>query len=153
MAHGAFRELDSVRTRILRAGFVIFAVLVVLVAVLFSSPKSFFALYRYYHDFASGSEEIITGSAHGVTIGQTKQEAMHDMMAYHAGTKVYLGLCKYRAEWKCAKLSQMDAYDDFISEDIWFFSLIYGCCDDIKLYFENGKLIKIRRYWSPGSIP
>ena len=153
MAHGALRELYAVRTRLLRSGIVILAVLVVLAVILFSSPKLFFTLYGYYHDLASGSEEIRTGSAYGVTIGQTKREAMHDMMAFHAGTRVYLGICKYRQKWRCAKLSQMDGYDDFIEKDIWHFSLIYGCCDSVKLYFDNGKLIEIRRIWSPGSIP
>ena len=69
MAHGALRELDAVRARILRAGIVTLVVVVVLAVVLFSSPKLYFTLYGYYHDFASGSEEIMTGSAHGVTIG------------------------------------------------------------------------------------
>ena len=78
MAHGALRELDAVRIRILRAGIVTLIVVVVLVVVLFSSPKLFFTLYGYYYDFASGSEEIMTDSAYGATIGQTKQEAMHD---------------------------------------------------------------------------
>lgn len=127
----------------------IFVAVVVAIFCLANLPVGF----DIYYKLASGTEVVETGSAYGVTIGQTKQEAMHDMMTYHAETKVYLGLCKYRSEWKCAKLSQMDGYDDFIEEDIWHFSLIYGCCDFVDLYFKNGKLVKIRRDWSPGSIP
>lgn len=124
-----------------------------LVAFFVVKPGILLEIVVFYGDLFSGSEVYESGAAYGVTIGQTKDESIVSLYDHFADQKIYLGICNYIDERECPTLYRIVAFPDFTDKDMWHLSFIYGCCDNLKLYFEDGKLIKIRRYWSPGSIP
>lgn len=124
-----------------------------LAALLVANPGVLLEALEFYVRFFTESEVYESGTAYGVTIGQTKEEAIVGLYDHFADQKVYLGLCKYIDESECPTLYRITAHDDFTGENVWYLSFIYGCCDSLKLYFEEGRLIRIWRHWSPGGLP
>jgi hypothetical protein len=115
---------------------------------------AFFSLIMVYVYYGKTADPVVfqEGTAHGVTIGASRDQVYSDLIKAFPIRKLTLYGVENKDAPRYFNILEENAYRIMMSEDHWYIQLTLNRHYALELFFENDKLIKIVRYWPWGVI-
>ena len=131
---------------------ILFLPLVVLTTLVLS--LLFVVIYlNVVNDALTELNVVEEGTAYGLTIGSSKDQVYSDLIRSIPIRKLVASGADIAGAPRRFSIVGPGAYDFLLAADYWHLKPSPPPLNVLKLYFQDGRLAKIRYFWSPGELP